>query len=154
VRHSVTAVDPATRKGTCSVCGPVEAYANTPYKGRSTWRCAHRERAAATDRYKADPEAQRNARFLRQYGITVVEYDALLASQGGCCARCGTAPTTMRLAVDHDHETGRVRGLLCGPCNTYLGRLEAALENLMNDLKYLGREVILARLVDEPIQGW
>ena len=48
------------------------------------------------------------------------EYDRLLARQGGVCLICGRPPQTRRLHVDHDHKTGRIRGLLCMPCNRYV----------------------------------
>lgn len=53
----------------------------------------------------------------KTYGLTAGQYDALLASQGGRCAICRARPKSKRLAVDHDHKTGAVRGLLCGRCN-------------------------------------
>jgi len=49
----------------------------------------------------------------RTYGITADDYDALLTFQRGVCAICGRAPKGKRLAVDHNHVTGKVRGLLC-----------------------------------------
>jgi Recombination endonuclease VII len=63
----------------------------------------------------------------RDYGITEAEYDAMLAAQNGLCALCGKPPkpggkgTASRLNVDHDHETGRVRALLCTNCNRGIG---------------------------------
>lgn len=74
---------------------------------------------------------------MREYGITLAEYEAMLESQNGVCARCRKPPGALRLAVDHDHETGRVRKLLCGPCNTWLGRLEAHRNRIQEDLMYL-----------------
>ena len=60
-----------------------------------------------------------------QYGITLEQYEAMLAAQNGCCAICRTSPTEKRqLHVDHCHATGRVRALLCSPCNTQLGSFE------------------------------
>ncbi len=60
----------------------------------------------------------------RTYGITGEQYWALYAYQGERCAICKVARgVTKRLAVDHDHDSGEVRGLLCGPCNQMLGRL-------------------------------
>lgn len=56
-------------------------------------------------------------RRARQLGITDDDYARLLAAQGGCCAICGNPPRTRRLHTDHDHATGRVRGLLCYRCN-------------------------------------
>lgn len=66
--------------------------------------------------------------LLRTYGITIEEYEEILAHQGGTCYICRRANgRTRRLSVDHDHKlgTGRhaVRGLLCRPCNTLLGHL-------------------------------
>ena len=65
-------------------------------------------------------------RFLaKNRGITEAEYSALLEGQGQRCAICGKqCGTGRRLAVDHDHQTGRVRGLLCFRCNTSLARYE------------------------------
>jgi hypothetical protein len=59
---------------------------------------------------------------LRVYGLSLAAYDALMDAQGHGCAICGDAcPSGRRLAVDHDHQTGRVRGLLCVRCNTLIG---------------------------------
>jgi Recombination endonuclease VII len=77
-------------------------------------------RAAASKRRHA-------AYILATYGITGEQYDALLEAQGGRCAICGNRPRKQRLAVDHDHATGEVRGLLCKRCNHNL--LGAAHEN-------------------------
>jgi hypothetical protein len=64
------------------------------------------------------------------YGLTPVEYDKMVEEQNGKCAICGkdrnVTSDKRRLAVDHDHETGQVRGLLCTICNTRLGILENA----------------------------
>jgi hypothetical protein len=80
---------------------------------------AHRVSAKA--RRGADPaltsERQRNQDYKKKYGITLDEYEAMLAAQGGVCKLCGRPPKTRRLAVDHDHKNGRVRGLLCYRCN-------------------------------------
>jgi len=57
------------------------------------------------------------ARIEKTYGLTAADYDALLGLQGGKCAICRGAPKSKRLAVDHDHKSGAVRGLLCSRCN-------------------------------------
>lgn len=67
-----------------------------------------------------------------KYGITVEDYQSMFDSQGGVCKLCGQEETTRisrgdgirSLAVDHDHNTGKVRGLLCHQCNVVLGQYE------------------------------
>lgn len=63
-------------------------------------------------------------RLKRKYGLSLVEYDGLLSHQYGTCALCGTndpGHPSGRFVVDHDHDTGVVRGLLCTGCNVGLG---------------------------------
>lgn len=72
-----------------------------------------------------DPRKKRDTRLRKQYGIGVDEYEQMLTDQGGGCAICGVKfgdPTGRKLAVDHCHKTGKVRGLLCGSCNQGLGK--------------------------------
>jgi hypothetical protein len=77
-----------------------------------------------------------------RYDISVSEYDRLLALQGGKCAICGRPPGRVRLAVDHDHKSGAVRGLLCGRapkrnCNQGLGYFSDSPERLRAAADYL-----------------
>lgn len=85
--------------------------------------------------------SKNHAYFLMyRYGITAEQYDDMLKAQGGCCAICGTNKPNGRdkvWCVDHCHDSNKVRGLLCGPCNRGLGqfrddpdRLEAAAQYL------------------------
>lgn len=67
-------------------------------------------------RAKAAAASRRN-RLKRVYGITEEEYNAILAHQDGKCAICKRKPGAQRLAVDHDHGTNRIYGLLCTTCN-------------------------------------
>lgn len=77
----------------------------------------------------------------RKYGMTLEEYDAILAAQGGVCAICGGPPVGPggRYHVDHDHVSGSVRGLLCGTCNTGLGQFKDSSELLSKAVAYLKR---------------
>lgn len=62
---------------------------------------------------------------LAQYGITPEQYDIMLEQQQGLCKVCGLPPSTERLAVDHNHETGQIRGLVHrNPCNIMIGYIE------------------------------
>jgi hypothetical protein len=63
---------------------------------------------------------QRQRRLDREYGLSVEDYEEMLEDQLGLCAICLSPPDKRNLAVDHDHETGEVRGLLCTRCNRYL----------------------------------
>ena len=72
----------------------------------------------------------RKKHFKRAYGITVEDYEQMFQKQDGVCKICQhTCKSGKQLAVDHCHETGAVRGLLCAKCNTNLGRIEAYLRN-------------------------
>lgn len=63
---------------------------------------------------------RRTPKRRRDLGITDEEYVVLLVAQGGHCALCPNRPKSRRLHVDHDHRTGRIRGLLCHRCNRVL----------------------------------
>jgi|SRR5271157_1536011 len=77
-------------------------------------------------------------RLLRvKRNLSIEQYYEQLAFQNGTCALCGTPPQKIRLAVDHDHATGENRGLLCGPCNTALNRLENVADWVEKALMYL-----------------
>ena len=89
---------------------------------------------------KLKSSAQKRASFLRtRYGITPEQYDSMFASQDGKCAICERS-IERKLMVDHNHINGIVRGLLCGPCNRFLGFIKAdetarLAQNLLNYVK-------------------
>lgn len=66
---------------------------------------------------------QRGATLLRKFGLTLEQYDEMLAAQDGCCSICKSDATIEghSFDVDHDHKTGKVRGILCRTCNLMLG---------------------------------
>jgi len=72
--------------------------------------------------------------------MTLAEYDQLFAAQGGVCAICKRPPTRGRntLDVDHCHDTGRVRGLLCSHCNRCIGLMANDPSRLRGAADYLG----------------
>jgi len=74
-----------------------------------------------------------------KYGITVEDYDEMLESQDNGCAICGKTPEEngRRLHVDHDHRTGKVRGLLCHACNMLIGFAYDDIDILLNTINYL-----------------
>lgn len=88
-------------------------------------------------------DKRRTAELNRAHGIILEEYDEMLLEQNGCCAICGIHYTSLkkRLGVDHDHNSGIIRGLLCNKCNIGLGMFKDNIESLMNAIKYLNRFV-------------
>lgn len=103
---------------------------------RALWDAAHREQinASARARYAARIHVARTWNRIKRYGLTPEAYQAMIDAQGGLCAICRVGWATH---IDHDHKTGRVRGVLCQPCNHGLGRffdqpsiMQAAIEYL------------------------
>lgn len=82
---------------------------------------------------------QRNAKLLRDFGITIEQYEDILSSQDHKCAICGKTEEDNKksLAVDHCHETLRIRGLLCNNCNVAIGFLGDSIEKAMKSIEYL-----------------
>ncbi len=77
------------------------------------------------------------------YGITQQDYDRMHEQQNGKCAICGSTYVGRRnavnFAVDHDHKTGKIRGLLCGFCNKGLGHFKDNTEHLKSAISYLNK---------------
>ena len=85
-------------------------------------------------------EKVRQYNLKKSFGITPAEYDKKLAEQENKCAICGMVyegSMRKRFAVDHDHTTGLIRGLLCSGCNTGIGGLGDSVELLEKAIKYL-----------------
>lgn len=77
--------------------------------------------------------------LFRKYGITKDQYNSMLAEQNGNCKICKTHYTKFKrdLHVDHCHQTGKVRGLLCVCCNTGLGKFKDSIELLQQAITYI-----------------
>jgi hypothetical protein len=107
---------------TCPTC-------KTDFKPYRTWqrfctpKCRWAAWAAENDRQKADPSDRWSRELWTHYRIRRADWDRLLLACQGRCQICADAPR--RLHVDHDHTSGRVRGLLCPRCNHLVGALEA-----------------------------
>lgn len=91
---------------------------------------------------EANPGYQRNFLMKKKYGIGVEEYNKLLQQQNGRCYICQDLSENGRdgfLHIDHDHSTGKIRGLLCSTCNAGLGMLKDHPDILMKAAFYLSR---------------
>lgn len=93
-------------------------------------------------RYNLTPEEQKRNSRLKQYGINFEDYDRMFIEQNGCCAICGKHQTKEKksLHVDHNHKTGKIRGLLCQKCNHGVGLFNDNLDLLKKAIEYLDKE--------------
>lgn len=119
----ITKYGAAGRRGTCKVCTKIKA------------------RPARVDQIRRQN--------LKNYGMTIAEYDALFAAQDGRCAICDEPEKIIsrngqpfRLAVDHDHQTGAARGLLCALCNRMVGHLESRADMVSRMQAYLAQHKV------------
>lgn len=111
----------------CKRCGAVYS---------AEWR--NRNPHKAKERYWGNRDFERERHLKRKYGITLSDYADMLSKQNGSCAICrAPEPENRTLDVDHDHATGRVRGLLCTSCNRMLGHSGDNAENLVRAAQYL-----------------
>jgi uncharacterized CHY-type Zn-finger protein len=85
--------------------------------------------------WEARNPGQNRRDVLKKYGLTLKQYEQQLADQGGKCAICREEYDV--LCVDHDHETGVNRGLLCRNCNSGIGKLRDSVEMLHRSIAYL-----------------
>ena len=77
-----------------------------------------------------------NSKIQQKYGLSNERYEKIKAKQDDCCAICKVEPPD-KLCVDHDHLTGKVRGLLCHRCNRSLGSFNDDIDLLKQSIKYL-----------------
>lgn len=122
------------------------------------WQAENPERHRQNQKRRRErPEVkarERETYLLRKFGLTLADYDELLQLQGNACAICRRpAPEDGSLHVDHDHETGQVRGLLCFSCNQALGSLQDDIPTVRNALLYLTRARIRAVLPPDEATG-
>lgn len=116
---------------------------------RKRYREKNKEKLQKSQKeYRESTNYHRNWHLVNRYGITLKEYEQLNSNQGGKCAICRKAETsrnkrdgTVReLAVDHNHETGEVRGLLCRACNVSLGFLDEDPVIINRMLEYINKK--------------
>jgi len=99
-------------------------------------RITHQKWAAK--RSLEQPTWQAEKHLKENWGLTLNDYDEMLAAQGGGCSICGTSDFgSKRGHIDHDHKTGNIRGILCTNCNNGLGRFKDNIEYLEEAIRYL-----------------
>jgi hypothetical protein len=119
---------------------------NDPSKQKEyffNYRKANRIKAREYAIIYHNSDKARNKKYFSLYGITLEQYNSMLEKQNNVCKIC-TQPEQMlhkgkpkRLSIDHDHNTGKVRGLLCQRCNTTLGRYKDDPKLIKNLISYI-----------------
>lgn len=119
----------------CDTIQPIESFGKnrSTQDGRTTYCKPCHNLAGRESRDRAGGAREYHPR--RRYGITGADFDAMVEAQGGTCAVCDGKPEH----VDHDHKTGRVRGILCFNCNQALGNVRDDLTVLQGLMDYLRR---------------
>lgn len=154
-------------KKKCNKCGGLknssELKRNRHGNPGSVCKKCHAEGAKIRNRKNPRYPLVKRMRHLSKYGISEEEYDTMLKKQGGVCALCRIATgadsrtysmrKNRRLCVDHDHQTGKIRGLLCSKCNFLLGLCSESLVLFQRAVCYL-REHRKSRISrDEMMAG-
>lgn len=123
----------------------VETVLEKKARAMREWRQKNPERARAlkqkwvSENKEKHQASQRNAALKMRYGITLDRYNEMLDQQNNRCAICGveSGEGRNRLIVDHCHNSGSVRKLLCQPCNAVLGMSFEKIETLQSAINYL-----------------
>jgi len=131
----------------CSTCKLIKSLDN--FEKDSRYKSGVRSQCIFCNRNgKTNSALNRNLQY--RYNISLEEFNSMVESQGGLCLICGLPETRVtrpkaktpsgyspRLAVDHDHNTGEIRGLLCHKCNVGLGNFQDNPELLLKAYNYL-----------------
>ena len=132
----------------CRVCGETKNLLAEYYRIRKnmklsssySYECKECTKTRIKQNYRENPDIEKNRHLKRNYNMTLDDYNILLEEQNSCCAICGTDKPGgwgKAFAVDHDHKTGKVRGLLCKSCNIALGEVDDSLTTLKRMIEYL-----------------
>jgi hypothetical protein len=122
----------------CQTCEPT--IRREKYLAR---RDAHNEYAKNYQQTRPEQRSRYARRYAlkKLYGLTPEQWDEMFKEQGGRCLICGKAPGRKRLHVDHCHETGLIRGLLCSSCNSGIAHLQHDPKIIASALSYLDRKL-------------
>ncbi len=144
--HSARPVPSEKECTTCSHVKPLTEFhkAKTGLYGvrgdcKQCKNASKRSNRAGPDRQKIKDQ-EHDMWLRRTYGVTLQDYYLMLEDQGGKCAICATSEPGRgkdRFCIDHCHTTGKVRGLLCMPCNVSIGHLKDNVQLIENALNYV-----------------
>ena len=126
--------------GWCKDCARAKA---REYRAKNVEKVRESQRRSRQSR----PEVYWEKNLRSAFGITAEDYEQMLANQNGACAICKQEETEIhprsgtqrRLAVDHCHDTGRIRGLLCNRCNRAIGLFRDSAQIIRSAINYLDK---------------
>jgi hypothetical protein len=123
------------------------------YQRKYRLRNSPKEREYQKNYRDNNKDKRKNGMLKLRFNLTLEDYNLMFDAQGGVCKICGQTETAKKnknkndevrmLCVDHDHNTGEVRGLLCNKCNVALGHYEATKERAQEFEKYINEAVKL-----------
>lgn len=130
--HILSEINAEHQIANCAHCGIVEVrkHGIRP-NGDILWKCVNKSNEYNRTRKRFETNLK------IRYGISEVDYLRLFFKQKGICAICKKKSPERKLSVDHDHETGQIRGLLCQPCNLGIGFLNDDPKNCLFAAQYL-----------------
>ena len=147
-------LDKSRKDGKGRLCRPCATKRSTQWvkdhpEVRRVWSRAYyrknceKIKAAVKAHRNKHPDRTRDTYLRWQYGISLAEYNAMWKAQSGECAICKTPQGRGRngFHVDHDHVTGKVRGLLCRDCNYILGNAKDSPQLLQRAIEYLQKHI-------------
>lgn len=106
----------------CQIEKPMTAFHKQGSRRHSYCADCYNARYRGDARKPVPPEQRRAQNMRSRYGLSPADVEAILVAQGGVCAICQAVPK--RPVVDHNHSTGKARGVLCQPCNVALAHVE------------------------------
>lgn len=132
----------STKDGLCPHCKECDAIRKAKWKKDNPTKYKQYFRAylpawRKTVSGKESMRKQYRVQNLKKYGLRPEEYDAMFVAQGKVCAICGVGTNGRAFPVDHDNETGKVRGILCDACNVGIGHLRHSEVIMKKAIKYL-----------------
>ena len=125
----------------CTKCGEVKDlsafYRKSTMKDGRQSHCKVCQNQRTKAWHNANPDSKKNTDLQRFYGISLTDYNRMFEEQGGRCKICDQEQPGKRLAVDHCHRTGKVRSLLCDPCNKAIGLFQDDPSRIESALNYV-----------------
>lgn len=147
---------PYFRKGLCRSCYERDLrqrnpeYAERQRENSRQWAAKHKEHLRQYNkeyRKRTQTPESNELKKLASHGLTLQDYQQMLDAQNGVCAICGREPGKNKLAIDHDHKTGIIRGLLCFRCNYGLGWFQDDLTRIYKAIAHLeNKHVTISKL--------